>query len=165
MLDIGWSEMAIIAVVALVVLGPKELPNALRTAAQWMRTARKLAREFQGGVDQIVREAELDEARKAVQQATKLNIGKEFEKTVDPTGETKRQLNEDPDKIIASSGAAKSIAGPAPAATTPTNASSGDTASSNPAGSSGDSAAAAPAASQPTSQPEPASAAPGENRA
>src|SRR3546814_7575761 len=99
MLDIGWSEMAIIAVVALVVLGPKELPNALRTAAQWMRTARNLSRELQGGADQIVREAELDEARKAVQQATTPNIGQEFEKTVDPTGETQRQFNEAPDKI------------------------------------------------------------------
>src|SRR3546814_6166041 len=158
MLDIGWSEMAIIAVVALVVLGPKELPNALRTAAQWMRTARKLAREFQGGVDQIVREAELDEARKAGQQATKLNIGQEFEKTVDPTGKTKRAFNEDPDKIIGSSGAAKSVTGPAQAAIA---GSSGGAAPSSPAGS----AAATPAASQPTSQPEPASAAPGENRA
>lgn len=157
MFDIGWSEMAIIAVVALVVLGPKELPNALRTAAQWMRTARKLAREFQGGVDQIVREAELDEARKAVQQATKLNIGEEFEKTVDPTGETRRHFNEDPDKIIASGGAKPSIAGPE-------RASAGSAASSSSAVSSGGSAASAPT-SQPTSQPEPASAAPGENRA
>lgn len=162
MLDIGWSEMAIIAVVALVVLGPKELPNALRTAAQWMRTARKLAREFQGGVDQIVREAELDEARKAVQQATKLNIGQEFENTVDPTGETRRQFNEDPDKIIASSSATPSIAGPGKAAAG--NAVASSPASSSPATSSGSSAASAPA-SQPTSQPEPAPAASGDNRA
>jgi sec-independent protein translocase protein TatB len=98
MFDIGWSEMAVIAIVALVVLGPKELPNALKTAAQWMRTARKLAREFQSGVDQIVREAELDEARKTVQQATQLNLGKEIEKAVDPTGETKRLINTDPTK-------------------------------------------------------------------
>ncbi len=94
MFDIGWSEMAVIAVVALVVLGPKEIPNALKTAAQWMRTARKLAREFQGGVDQIVREAELDEARKTVQQATSMSIGREIEKVVDPTGETRRDLNQ-----------------------------------------------------------------------
>jgi len=96
MFDIGWSEMAVIAVVALVVLGPKELPNALKTAAQWMRTVRKMAREFQSGVDQIVREAELDEARKTVQQVTRVNIGQEIEKTIDPTGEARRALNEDP---------------------------------------------------------------------
>jgi len=98
MFDIGWSEMAVIAVVALIVLGPKELPNALKTAAHWMRTARKLAREFQSGVDQIVREAELEEARKTVQQATRMNIGREIEKVVDPTGETKRLLDQEPTK-------------------------------------------------------------------
>jgi sec-independent protein translocase protein TatB len=66
-----------------------------------MRTARKLAREFQSGVDQIVREAELDEARKTVQQASRMNIGQEIEKVVDPTGETRRQLNTDPTKEVA----------------------------------------------------------------
>ncbi len=116
MFDIGWSEMAVIAIVALVVLGPKELPNALKTAAQWMRTARKLAREFQSGVDQIVREAELDEARKTVQQATQLNLGKEIEKVVDPTGETKLQLNADPTKALAAGTSLKPVA-PAPTAT------------------------------------------------
>lgn len=98
MLDIGWAEMAVIAIVALLVLGPKEIPNALKTAAHWMRTARKLAREFQSGVDQIVREAELDEARKTVQQASRMSLGKEIEKVVDPTGETRRELNQDPAK-------------------------------------------------------------------
>ncbi len=132
MLDIGWSEMAVIAIVALIVLGPKELPNALRTAAQWMRTARKLAREFQGGVDQIVREAELEDARKTVQQAGGLNLRKEIEKVVDPTGEAKKAMNEDPDKLIGagkpagaasptapSAPAVAEIAGPAPAAAAP----------------------------------------------
>lgn len=112
MLDIGWGEMAVIAIVALVVLGPKELPNALRTAAQWMRTARKLAREFQSGVDQIVREAELEDARKTVQQARGLNLGKEIEKVVDPTGEAKKAMNEDPDKLIAA--AKPAVTGPSP---------------------------------------------------
>ncbi|GIK98337.1 MAG: hypothetical protein BroJett029_25460 [Alphaproteobacteria bacterium] len=120
MFDIGWSEMAVIAVVALIVLGPKELPNALKTAAHWMRTVRKMAREFQSGVDQIVREAELDEARKTVQQVTRVNIGQEIEKTVDPTGEAKRALNEDPTRAQAVSAkppapAALPAATPAPA--------------------------------------------------
>ncbi len=91
MFDIGWSEMAIIAVVALVVVGPKELPSALRTFTQWMKSARKLAREFQGGIDQIVREAELDEARKAIQATTK-EVQKEIETAVDPTGDVKSAM-------------------------------------------------------------------------
>src|SRR5215470_4469986 len=64
MFDIGWSEMLIIGVVALVVIGPKELPGALKTFAFWMRQARKLAREFQAGVDDMIRQAELNEAKK-----------------------------------------------------------------------------------------------------
>jgi len=65
MFDIGWSEMAVIALIALVVIGPKELPNAMRIVAKWARKARSLAREFQSGVDDMIREADLDDARKA----------------------------------------------------------------------------------------------------
>ncbi len=93
MFDIGWSEMGVIAVVALLFLGPKELPNALRTATQWMRQARRLAREFQGGIDEIVREAELEEARKTLQSVNRGSIAREIEKAVDPTGEVTRSLN------------------------------------------------------------------------
>jgi sec-independent protein translocase protein TatB len=94
MFDIGWSEMAIIAAVALVVIGPKELPNALRTVTQFLRYARKMAAEFQGGIDQIVREAELDEARKTIQSVTSMDIKGEVTKMVDPTGDLHRTLNE-----------------------------------------------------------------------
>jgi sec-independent protein translocase protein TatB len=94
MFDIGWSEMAIIAVVALVVIGPKELPNALRTVTQFMRYARKMASEFQGGIDQIVREAELDEARRTIQSVASMDVQGEVTKMVDPTGELHRSLNE-----------------------------------------------------------------------
>jgi sec-independent protein translocase protein TatB len=93
MFDIGWSEMAIIALVALLVFGPKELPNALRTGAKWMKTARKLAREFQSGVDQLVREAELEEAKKLVTDVQAGGIGKAIEKTVDPEGDVKAAFN------------------------------------------------------------------------
>ncbi|HVR66268.1 MAG TPA: Sec-independent protein translocase protein TatB [Verrucomicrobiae bacterium] len=95
MFDIGWSEMAVIAVVALVVIGPKELPGALKTFAYWMKQARKMAREFQSGVDEIVREAELEDARKAVSAVTGRSVNQMLEKTIDPTGEMKKALNED----------------------------------------------------------------------
>ena len=181
MLDIGWAEMAVIAVVALIVLGPKEIPNALKTAAHWMRTARKMAREFQSGVDQIVREAELDEARKTITQAGGLNLGKEIEKVVDPTGETKRALNTDPTKAIgpagagaASAGAASrataspQIAAPAPAATqassaTPATAPSPPSPASPPASEVASSGAGSATERTPDAPPEPAAA--GERRA
>ena len=89
MFDLSWGEMLVVGGIALVVLGPKELPNALRTMTNLMRTARKLAGEFQSGVNEIVREAELDDARKAAQSISKGSISKAIEKVVDPTGEVK----------------------------------------------------------------------------
>ncbi len=93
MFDIGWSEMLIIGVVALVVIGPKELPGALKTFAYWMKQARKLAREFQSGVDDMIRQAELDEARQAVEDARR-TINRDIENAVDPTGEVKQALSD-----------------------------------------------------------------------
>ncbi|MCC6467529.1 MAG: twin-arginine translocase subunit TatB [Alphaproteobacteria bacterium] len=84
MFDIGWSELAVIAAVAIVVIGPKDLPLALKTVGQWVAKARSLAREFQGSVDEMIREAEraaeLDKLKKEVQEATaELDVTKEIE--------------------------------------------------------------------------------------
>ena len=51
MFDIAWSELGVIAVVALVVIGPKDLPRVLRTMGQWTSKARSMAREFQSGLE------------------------------------------------------------------------------------------------------------------
>ena len=85
--DIGWSELLLIGVVALIFIGPKDLPRALRIAGYWVGRARTLSREFQSSVDQMIREAELDEMRQQLKKATEFDIDKEFHKTVDPTGE------------------------------------------------------------------------------
>ena len=61
--DIAWPEFLLIGVVALVVIGPKDLPAALRVAGYWVRKARTMSREFQSHFDQMLREAELDEVR------------------------------------------------------------------------------------------------------
>lgn len=66
MFDIGWSEMLVVGAVALVVIGPKDLPAALRQAGKWMGTVRRMAADFQGQVNQAMREAELDELRQEV---------------------------------------------------------------------------------------------------
>ncbi len=94
MFDIGWSEMAVIALIALVVIGPKELPNAMRIAAKWARKARSMAREFQSGIDDMVREADLDDARKALDAAKTLDMGKVLEDTVDPTGSLREEAED-----------------------------------------------------------------------
>lgn len=94
MFDFAWSELAVIAVVALVVIGPKDLPRVMRTVGIWMGKARTIAREFQSSLDQMMREAELDEMRKQVEQATNVNLAHEIERTIDPGGELQKSLDE-----------------------------------------------------------------------
>ena len=92
MFDIGWSEMAIIALVALIVIGPKDLPRTMKTVAQWMRKARSLTREFQSGIDEMVREAELDDARKALEATRHGNLQRTISNAVDPEGEMDKEV-------------------------------------------------------------------------
>lgn len=73
MLDIGWSELVIIGIVALVVVGPKELPTLLRTVGQWVGKARRMASEFQGQINDAIREAELDDVKKSVDDLRSLS--------------------------------------------------------------------------------------------
>src|SRR5712692_9735532 len=90
--DIGWSELLLIGVVALVFIGPKDLPRALRVAGYWVRKARTLSREFQSSIDQMIRDAELEEIRQDLKKATEFDLEKEFQKTVDPTGELAQSI-------------------------------------------------------------------------
>ncbi len=91
MLDIGWTEIVVVAVVALVVLGPRELPRALKTFGAVMAKARSMAREFQSGVDEMIRESELDDLRKDLQKATRIDFDETPAKRIDPTTGTPAQ--------------------------------------------------------------------------
>lgn len=85
MLDIGWQEMALTGVVALLVLGPKELPGLMRTAGQMVRKARLIARDFQLGLEEMADEAELKELQdKAYKQATAIEPAIKVEEAVTP---------------------------------------------------------------------------------
>lgn len=92
MFDIGWSELLVIGVVALIVIGPKDLPKALSTMGKWMARARAMARDFQNNVDDMVRQAELDELREQVQKARQFNLTDELEKSIDPDGGVRKTL-------------------------------------------------------------------------
>jgi len=61
MFDIGWGEMLLTAIIAIVVIGPKELPRALRTAGQWIGKVRRVSGHFRSGIESMIREAELEE--------------------------------------------------------------------------------------------------------
>lgn len=86
MLDIGWSEMAIVALIALIVVGPKDLPKALRTVRAWIAKLRGMAREFQSGVDDLVREADLQDVRKEVESIARDEFSDDPIDAFDPTG-------------------------------------------------------------------------------
>jgi sec-independent protein translocase protein TatB len=64
MFDIAPTELLVVAVVALVVIGPKDLPRVMRTVGQWVGRARGMARHFRSGIDTMIREAELEEMEK-----------------------------------------------------------------------------------------------------
>ena len=64
MFDIGWSELVVIGIVALIAIGPKELPGVLRGVGQWMGKIRRMANEFQGQFQEALREAELSDLQK-----------------------------------------------------------------------------------------------------
>ena len=115
LLDFGWSELMLIGLVALVVIGPKDLPKALRIAGFWVRKARTLSREFQSSVEQMVREAELDEMRQELNKATQIDLDTEFRQAVDPTGSLAESLK--PPELAPPSGAADSSASEATEAT------------------------------------------------
>jgi sec-independent protein translocase protein TatB len=87
MFDFSWSEILLIGVVALVVIGPKDLPRVLRTVGQWTGRARSIAREFQFQLDQMIRDSELDEVRKTMNAAATADVDKTIRDFVDPTGE------------------------------------------------------------------------------
>ena len=69
MFDIGWSELLVIAVVALIAIGPKELPGVLRMIGQWMGKARRMASDFQGQFNEAMREAEMADIKKTFDDA------------------------------------------------------------------------------------------------
>lgn len=153
--DIGWPELLLIGAVALVVIGPKDLPRALRVAGFWVRKARTLSREFQSSIDQMIREAELDEVREELKKAADFNIESEIKKTIDPTGELAESIKppEVPDYFAEAEGPALAETQTMPALAAPV-----ETALPDPP----DAVASTPepAVLQPPGSPEPSAAGP-----
>lgn len=67
MLDVGWSEMLVIAIVMIVVVGPKDLPKMLRTFGRMTTKMRGMANDFQRQFNEAIKEAELDDVKKSVE--------------------------------------------------------------------------------------------------
>ena len=103
MFDIGSWEFLIIIIVALVVIGPKDLPGVVRTVSMWIRRARDLAREFQTGLEDMAREAELDKLTEDLKgdldpEGLMDTVRQDVENTIDPQGEIRSDYDPyDPD--------------------------------------------------------------------
>ncbi|MBN9090774.1 MAG: twin-arginine translocase subunit TatB [Reyranella sp.] len=89
MFGIDSPELLVIAIVALVVIGPKELPGLLRTWGKWMAQMRGMASEFRGHVDEMVRQSELDEVKKQLEGSPGLDL-----QSLDPTKQIKQHIQE-----------------------------------------------------------------------
>lgn len=87
MFDIGWSELVLIGVVALIAIGPKELPGALRTLGQWTGKLRRMASEFQSQFHEAMREAEMDDLKKKVDEMTSHSYA-----GFDPVADVRKEL-------------------------------------------------------------------------
>src|ERR671910_116620 len=113
MFDIGWSEMALILLVALVVIGPRDLPRVARTMGKWVAKGRAMAREFQTALEDMAREAELDKVKSEIEKAGRTDLRKSIEKAVDPTGELSKAF--DPKADGKEAGAGNRASGDQPA--------------------------------------------------
>jgi sec-independent protein translocase protein TatB len=116
MFDIGWSELLVIAVVAIVVIGPKDLPRAMRAVGRWSGKIKRMAREFQSQFNEAIREAELDEVKKQVTEIA----------NIDPMADLKNDLSKT-EAGIRSDLAAPVMTGPNPASTNGAAANGADT--------------------------------------
>jgi sec-independent protein translocase protein TatB len=110
MFDFAWSEIALIAVVALIAIGPKDMPVAIRAVTGWIKKARRMAAEFQTHVDEMVREADLSEVRASINEIRNFNIRGEIEKTVDADGSIRSTFASDPFAPAASTAVASPVA-------------------------------------------------------
>ena len=103
MFDFAWSEFALIAVVALIAIGPKDMPVAIRAVTGWIKKARRMAAEFQTHVDEMVREADLHEVRESINEIRNFDIKGEVERSIDPDGSLRREFSSNPLEPVAAS--------------------------------------------------------------
>jgi len=124
MFDIGWTELVIIAVVALIAIGPKELPGVLRMVGQWIGKARRMAAEFQGQFQEAMREAEMADLKKSFDEVKDVatsfsgaNVMTELQKDVTDALAIDKPLDDKP--VEAQTAAVEPVTPTEPAAPTP----------------------------------------------
>src|ERR1700735_4364717 len=96
MFDFAWSEILLIGAVALIAIGPKDMPAAIRTVSNMVKKARRMAAEFQTHVDEMVREADLGDVKKAFTDIRNLDLAGALEKHVDPDRSIRNTFADNP---------------------------------------------------------------------
>jgi sec-independent protein translocase protein TatB len=95
MLDIGWTEMTVVVVVLILVVGPKDLPRVVRTVGQWTAKARRMSREFTSSLEEIGRETEINDLRRDLNSIGGGGGVTSLEKHIDPDGSLKKSVQAD----------------------------------------------------------------------
>ena len=111
MFDIGWGEFLVIGIVALIAIGPKELPAVLRAVGQWVTKLRRMATEFQSQFQEAIREAEMADLKKEVDEMTEK--AKDYAH-FDPIGDIRKEI-----ETISADKPAETPAAETPAGATP----------------------------------------------
>ncbi|WP_298285302.1 Sec-independent protein translocase protein TatB [Acidocella sp.] len=110
MFGFSWGEIGLILAVALIAIGPKDLPVAIRTVTAFIKKARGMAAEFQGHVDDMMREANLSDVKGEINKLRRFDFKTAAMETIDPNGNVREAVNE---AKTAVEGAAATVASPA----------------------------------------------------
>jgi sec-independent protein translocase protein TatB len=96
MFDLAWTEIALILVIALIVIGPKDLPHAIKGVADFIKKARRMAGEFQVHVDEMMRETKLDEVKRQIDEVRHgaYDMKRQFEDEIDPNRDFAKSFND-----------------------------------------------------------------------
>jgi sec-independent protein translocase protein TatB len=120
MFDIGWSELLVIGVVALIAIGPKELPGVLRAVGHWMGKIRRMASEFQGQFQEAMREAELADVKKQFDDMSSVTGDlTKFDPLADVQKDIERSVVAEPPPVARAAAAAAATSTPLPEAQEP----------------------------------------------
>jgi sec-independent protein translocase protein TatB len=94
MFDFAWSEIALIGVVALVAIGPKDMPVAIKAISDTIKKMRRMAGEFQGHVDEMLKEANLGEVKSTFDELRGMNVKSAMRRAMDPDGALKSAFSD-----------------------------------------------------------------------
>ncbi|MEB2843760.1 twin-arginine translocase subunit TatB [Rhizobiales bacterium RZME27] len=112
MLDIGWTELLVIAIVLIVVVGPKDLPPMLRAFGKMTSNLRKMAGDFRTQFDEALREADMDDVRKTISDAKSLNPANALRDAINPLRQMGQEIREDLQKATAVPKPGESVTSP-----------------------------------------------------